>query len=265
MGADRTPADRNRGHDERNPMRVCTLAGAGLAAVLLAACSGNSGTTPDAAAGGTATGSTSAPATHAGNGEAAKNGPRVAADAADALVQAGAVHLVGTGTSDGQPLSMDLHLQGTDVTGTVTMAGQPVEITSTAGKTYMKAPAAFWTAQQVPASAARTLDGRWVLVPAEAGSPFEEFALTKLADHLRTPDSTTWQPGVQKGSYQGRDVVVITESDGSTTQVAATGTPYPLHADDRGSDPGTVTLSDFGVTVPIAAPPSPLDLSTLGA
>lgn len=239
-----------------------TLTVAGLTTLLLAACGGTSGTSSDAA-GSSSPASSSAPATPAGNGEAAKTGKQVASDAADALGAASAVHMVGSGTSDGQPLTLDLHLQGTDVSGSVTMAGQPIGLLSTGGKTYVKATATFWTTQQVPSSIAKKLGDQWVVVPAEAGSPFAEFSLAKLADKLRTPDSTTWQPAVTKGSYQGRDVVVITESDGSTTQVAATGKPYPLHADDKGSDPGSVTFSDYDTPVAITAPPSPIDLSTL--
>jgi hypothetical protein len=239
-----------------------SLATAGLTVLLLAACGPDAGTTSSAA--GSATSTSSAPTTPAGNGEAAKTGPQVAADAADALAGVSAVHMVGGGTSDGAPLSLDLHLQGSDVSGTLTMGGQPLEVISTAGQTYAKAPAAFWTSQEVPASVARTLAGRWVLMPAEAGSTFDDFSLTKLADDLRKPTDATWQPQVQTSTLDGKDVVVITQSDGSTTTVAATGTPYPLRSEDKGKDAGTVSLSDFGTPVTIAPPPSPLDLSKLG-
>ena len=235
-----------------------TLTLAGLTTLLLAACGSTSGTSADTVAG---SASSSAVATPAGNGEAAKTGKQVAADAADALASASAVHMVGTGVYEGKPMTMDLHLQGTDVSGSVTMAGQPLGLLSAGGKTYMQATAAFWKSQQVPSSIAKKLDGRWVLVPADAGSPFEEFSAPKLADQLRQADSGQT---VTKGSYQGADVVVITESDGSTTQVAGTGTPYPLHVEDKGTEPGTLTFSDYGIVVPITAPPSALDLSTLG-
>jgi hypothetical protein len=112
--------------------------------------------------------------------------------------------------------------------------------------------------------AAKKLDGQWVLLPADAGSSFGDFSLTKLADDLRKPQSATWTPQVQKSTYEGKDVVVITQTDGSTTTVAATGTPYPLRSEDKGTDAGTVTLSDFGTMVTITAPPSPIDLSKLG-
>jgi hypothetical protein len=239
-----------------------SLAAAGLTVLLLAACGPDAGTTSSAA--GSATSSSSAPTTPAGNGEAAKTGPQVAADAATALEQAGAVHAVGTSTSDGAQDSVDLHFQGTDLSGTITEAGSTVEVISTGGRTYVKAPAAFWKAQQVPSSVARKLNATWVLVPAEGGNPAGDLSLASMAAKLRTPDKTSYAPQVQKGTYQGRDVVVITESDGSTTQVAATGTPYPLQSTDRSSEPGTVTLTDFGVRVPITAPADFLDLSTLG-
>jgi hypothetical protein len=241
---------------------AASLATAGLTVLLLAACGG--GTDAPSAAG-SATTSSSAPTTAAGNGEAAKTGPQVAADAAAALEEAGAVHAVGTSTSDGAPISLDLRFQGSDLSGTVTEAGSTVDLISTGGRTYVKAPAAFWKAQQVPSPVARRLDATWVLVPADGADPAGDFSLASLAASLRTPEKTTWNPQVQKSTYQGQDVVVITESDGSTTQVAGTGTPYPLQATDRGSEPGTVTLSDFGVRVPITAPTDVLDLSQLGA
>lgn len=248
-------------------MRVRQLARnvtvAALTTLLLAACGGTS-VTSSTAAGSSSASSSSAPTTPAGNGEAAKTGQQVANDAADALASAGAVHLVGSGTDGGKPLSLDLHLQGTDVSGTISMAGQALDVVSTGGKTYARAPASFWTSQQVPASVAKKLDGRWVLLPAEAGSTFGDFSLTKLADDLRKPEHGTWQPQVQRSTYEGKDVVIITQTDGSTTTVAGAGTPYPLRSEDKGTDPGTVTLSDFGTKVAITAPPAPVDLSKLG-
>ena len=58
--------------------------------------------------------------------------------------------------------------------------------------------------------------------------------------------------------------VVVTEADGSVLHVAAEGTPYPVQMAQKGADGGMLTLSEFGAIMPIAAPPSPLDLSQLG-
>jgi hypothetical protein len=224
-------------------MRVRTLVVAGLAAALLTACGGGS----------------------SGNGEAAKKGPQVAADAANALEQAGAAHLKGNVTEQGQSGDVDLQLQGTDVSGTITLGGQKVQLISTGGKIYAKAPAAFWSSFGAPESIAGQLDGQWVIVPGEAASSFDTFTLKGLADSLRKPSDGSIKDAVTTTSLDKQLVVVVSQTDGSTLDVAATGTPYPLKATDKGGDsPGTLTFSDFGKKTTITAPANALDLSTLG-
>jgi hypothetical protein len=224
-------------------MRVRALAVTGLTAVLLAACGGGD----------------------SGNGEAAKKGPQVAADAANALEQAGAAHLTGNVTEQGQTGDVDLRLQGADVTGTITLAGQKVQLVSTGGKIYAQAPAAFWSSFGAPAAIAGQLDGRWVIVPQEAASSFDTFTLKGLADSLRNPKDGSIKDPVTMDKLGGQPVVVVTQSDGSTLDVAATGTPYPLRATDKGgTSPGTLSFSDFGKKTTITAPANPLDLSQLG-
>jgi hypothetical protein len=224
-------------------MRVRTLVVAGLAAALLTACGGGS----------------------SGNGEAAKKGPQVAADAANALEQAGAAHLKGNVTEQGQSGDVDLQLQGTDVSGTITLGGQKVQLISTGGKIYAKAPAAFWSSFGAPESIAGQLDGQWVIVPGEAASSFDTFTLKGLADSLRTPTGgTTINDPVSTATVDGQKVVVVTQSDGSTLDVASSGQPYPLKAENKGGDsPGTLTFSDFGKKTTITAPSGALDLTQL--
>jgi hypothetical protein len=219
---------------------------AALALTLLAACGGGSGAAADP-----------------GNGESAKKGPQVTADAAKALKEAGAVHISGTGSSDGKSLTIDLHLQGADAQGSITQAGQKLELIGTGGKVYAQAPAAFWTAQGLPAEAGATLAGKWVIMPADAGDVLP-FTLDSLAAELVKPtDGTTSNDKVTTSTYQGQKVVVVTASDGSTTDVAATGKPYPLHSVNKGKDAGTVTLTDFGKRTTITAPAGALDLNQL--
>lgn len=219
------------------------LAPAALALTLLAACGG---TTADS-----------------GNGESAKKGPQVAADAAKALKDSGAAHLTGTRTSGGTSLALDLHLQGADAQGSITESGQKLQVISTGGKLYAQAPAAFWTGQGIPAAAGALLAGKWVIVPADAGTVLP-FTLDSLAAELTKPtDGTTVKDKVTTATYQGKKVVVITSSDGSTFDVAATGKPYPLHSVNKGKDTGTITLADFGKRTPITAPTGALDLNQL--
>jgi len=222
-------------------MRTRPLAALGLAALLLAACGGSDG-----------------------NGESAKKGPQVSADAASALEKAGAVHLTGGGTIDGQKTTVDLHLQGADATGTIGEGGQEPKVIETGGKTYAQAAGGFWTQAGVPASVAGQLAGKWVIVPGQAAGQLLPFSLASLADELRHPTGATIKDAVHTGTLHGKKVVVVTQTDGSTLDVAATGTPYPLRAVDKGSNPGTLAASDFGKKVAIAAPSGALDLSRLG-
>jgi hypothetical protein len=221
-------------------MRTRFVATLGLAAVLLAACGGSSG-----------------------NGESAKKGPQVAADAASALEKAGAAHLVGTGTQDGKPMKLDIHVVGADASGTVTMNGAQLDMVNVGGKFYIRASGDFWTQNGVPAAAVSLLDGKWVIVPGDAASQFSQFSLKGLADELRHPSDGTIKDAVHTDTVDGTKVVVVTESNGSTLDVAATGTPYPLRIVDRGSQSDTITASDFGKKTAITAPSGALDLSQL--
>jgi hypothetical protein len=221
-------------------MRAARIVPVALALTLLAACGGDSG-----------------------NGESAKKGPQVTADAAKALRGAGAAHLIGTGTSDGKSMSLDLHLQGADAQGSITQGGQKLQVISTGGKVYAQAPLGFWTAQGLPAAAGALGAGRWVIVPSTAGEVLP-FTLDSLAKELEKPsDGTTVEDKVTTSTYQGQKVVVVTSSDGSTVDVAASGKPYPLYSVNKGKDAGTVTLSDFGKRTTITAPSGALDLNTL--
>ena len=221
-------------------MRTRLVATLGVAAVLLTACGGSSD-----------------------NGESAKKGPQVAADAANALEKAGAAHLVGSGTQDGKPMKLDVHVAGSDATGTLTMGGAKVDLVNVGGKLYVRASGDFWTQNGIPASAVSLLDGKWVVVPGQAAGELSQFSLKGLADELRHPSDGTIKNDVHTDTLDGKEVVVVTESNGSTLDVAATGTPYPLRIVDKGSQSDTIDVSYFGKKVSITAPSGALDLSQL--
>jgi hypothetical protein len=222
-------------------MRTRSLAAVGLTALLLTACGGSDG-----------------------NGESAKKGPQVAADAAGALEKAGSVHLTGTGTMSGAQMQLDLRLQGADATGTITEGSDQIKLVGTGGKLYVQASSGFWTQAGIPASSAGALAGKWVIVPSSAAGQVLPFSLSGLADELRHPSGATIKDAVHTGTLNGKDVVVVTQTDGSTLDVAATGTPYPLRTVDKGESAGTINAGDFGKKVTITAPTGALDLSQLG-
>jgi len=220
-------------------MRNRFVAVVGLAAVLLTACGSSD------------------------NGESGKKGPQVAADAANALEKAGAAHLSGTGTQDGKPMQLDVTVVGADATGTVTMDGAKLDLVNVGGKLYIRASGDFWTQNGVPATAVTLLDGKWVILPADSAGELSQFSVKGLADELRHPSNGSIKDAVHTDTVDGKKVVVVTESDGSTLDVAATGTPYPLKIVDKGSQASTITASDFGKKTKITAPSDALDLSQL--
>jgi hypothetical protein len=192
-----------------------------------------------------------------------KTGPQVAAAAADALEAAGAVHVVGAITADGQEGRIDLQLQGEDAIGSMTVGGTEIQLITAGGTVYWQAPLEFWASFGLPDGAAATFENRWVIVPAEASADFAEFSLAGFANELRNPSDGAIRDEVSEGVVDGEDVVVVRQENGSTLKVAAADPSYPLEMSNAGDSTGTVRFDRFGETTDISAPVNPLDLSQL--
>lgn len=74
-------------------------------------------------------------------------------------------------------------------------------------------------------------------MPESAASDFSTVTLKGLADAIRTPSGTTIEDPLDTATVDGQKVVVVTQSDGSTLDVAATGKPYPLKEESKASSP----------------------------
>ena len=190
-----------------------------------------------------------------------KTGPEVADAAADALEEAGSVHVAGDVTQEGEEGSIDLHLQGEDATGSITMAGAELQLLSVGGKVYLQGGSDFWGSFGLPEDAAALLDGNWVIVPDAAASQFEEFSFAGIVDSLRNPESEVKEE-VTSDEVDGKEVVVVEQEDGSRLSVADDEPSYPLSLEDA-SDSSTLTLSRFGEEEDITAPADALDLNEL--
>jgi hypothetical protein len=191
-----------------------------------------------------------------------KTGPEVADAAADALEEAGAVHVAGTIEQNGEEGEVDLHLQGEGVTGTLTVGGVEVELLSVDDQVYLQAPPKFWSGFGMPEEFAAQFDGQWVIVPADGASEFADFTLAGFVDQLRNPESPV-EDDVTTDEVDGQDVVVVEQEDGSTLSVADDENAYPLRITDNGDNPGTLTFSRFGEEEDITAPDDALDLNEL--
>lgn len=226
------------------PMRLPSFAVAATAALLLTACGGDDGGSDSPLDG--------------------RTGTEVANAAADALEEAGAVHVEGTMSQDGSEAEIDMQLQGEDAAGSVSMDGAEVELVLVDGAQYLRAGADFWAATAgVPQQVAASLDGQWVVVP-EGSSDFADVSLVGIVDSLRNPDTPVVEE-VREDELDGQDVVVVEQEDGSELFVADEDPPYPLQITNADGGSGTLTFSGFGEEEDISAPADALDLAELGA
>ena len=190
-----------------------------------------------------------------------KTGPEVVTAAADALEAAGAVHIAGAIEQDGQEGEVDLHLQGEDVTGTLTMEGAEMELLGVDGIFYMKGTPEFWASFGMPEGMTAMFDDRWVQLPGEAASEFADFSLAGFIEELRNPESSV-KDDVRTDEVDGKDVVIVEQEDGSTLTVADDEKAYPLEM-TGGDTPGGITFSRFGEEEDISAPADALDLEDM--
>jgi hypothetical protein len=188
-----------------------------------------------------------------------KTGPQVADAAADALEEAGSVHVEGTAEQDGEEGEVDLHLQGDDVIGSITLGGMELELLSVDGQVYLKGGPEFWASSGMPEEIAATFEDQWVIVPAEGAADFEEFSLAGIVDSFRNPESEI-KKKVSSDEVDGKDVVVVEQEDGSTLAVADDDPSYPLSITEKGDSPSKLTFSRFGEKEKITAPEDALDL-----
>jgi hypothetical protein len=192
-----------------------------------------------------------------------KTGPEVAAAGADALEAAGSFHLSGTISRDGQASEVDLHLQGEDATGTLSLAGTEIELLSVGGGVYVQAAPEFWSSFGIPTETAAELEEQWVIVPAEAAAEFQEFSVAGFVEELRNPDGEI-KDEVTTTEVDGDDAVVVTLEDGSTLTVLNDEPSYPVElTNDEGSSSGKVTISRIGEEENISAPSDAVDLAAL--
>jgi hypothetical protein len=191
-----------------------------------------------------------------------KTGSQVADAAAEALENAGAVHVAGTVAEEGDEGKIDLHLQGEDAVGKLTFGGVDVQLLTVDGTSYLQAAPEFWASLGLPDEATAQFQGQWVIVPDEEASSFEDFTLASFVDQLRSPESDV-KKDVEADEVDGDPVVVVEQADGSTLTVANDEKAYPLTVEDKGDDPTKLVFSRFGEKEDISVPADALDLAQI--
>jgi hypothetical protein len=200
------------------------------------------------------------------NGEAAKTATQVVADAKDAATSAKAVHVAGSITDAGQPLTLDITIvKGSGGMGTMSESGLKFEIIRVGDKAYIKGSDAFLR-KFAGAAGAQLLRGKWLQGSATTG---DLAALAPLTDITKLFNGALGSHGkLENGgetTFKGHKVVAIKDTTkGGTLYVAATGTPYPI-AIVGGKDQGSITFDNWNDTVTITAPKGAVDMNKLGA
>jgi hypothetical protein len=198
----------------------------------------------------------------AGNGEASKAPNTIVRDANNAIAHASAVHVAGSISNNGVPLTLDLQLvSGKGGAGQLSEAGLSFRVIAVGQSVYIQGTPAFWRHFAGPA-VARALDGRWLKAPA-AGQFAPIVSLTNmqqlfsrvlLSHGVLRKDGTT--------TINGRRVVAVRDStEGGTLYVAATGPPYPVEVIKRGAGGGRIIFDRINEPVTLSAPAHARDLS----
>jgi hypothetical protein len=194
------------------------------------------------------------------NGVQTQTGTEALTTARVALRNAKTARLTGNITTGGQKIQLDLELVGDNSTGTLTVDGNDVQLIKLDGSVYIKGDPQF-LAQYAngDTAAVQALNGKWLKTATT--SDFDSFSIDGFADELKASNDVKVNAKTTQATQNGKPVVILSQSDGSTLTIANTGEAYPLVLNGKGTDSGQLTFSDFNKAVTITAPSDILDVS----
>jgi hypothetical protein len=196
------------------------------------------------------------------NGLASKTPEEVLAAIRAAVTSAKSVHVIGSGTSDGQAMKLDLRLATDSGQGSMTVQGLSFELIRIGDKAYIKGDEAFW--RNIGQEAAGKLVGdRWLLV----STTDSNFAgLLQLTDINQMVNGVLEDHGELKNegetTVDGQSAVrIVDTTEGGTLFVAATGPAYPVKLDSK--DEGSISFSEWDESFDVEAPEDVIDINEL--
>lgn len=200
-----------------------------------------------------------------GNGVASQSAAGIFKAANQAINSASSVHMSGSITSGGTPITMDLHLvAGKGASGQISSRGLSAKLIAVGQYVYINGAQSFWQPFAGP-TIAQKLAGKWLKAPA-AGS-FSSFAkLTNM--RILFGQAFSHHGTLTKGqttTVNGVQVVALRDtSKGGTLYVATTGAPYPVEVVKGGADAGKLTFDQFNQPVSLTPPANAVSLTSLG-
>jgi hypothetical protein len=200
-----------------------------------------------------------------GNGVASKSPAQILEAAMKAAKSAATMHVSGTMSDEGQPVSLDLELEaGKGGKGTIALEGLSVRLVQINGAVYMNGSEAFYR-HVAGSAAAQLLRGKWLKAPA---SDANFASLASLTDLDKLIGSTLAAHGALvaagTGMVRGQNVVGVTDkTKGGTLYVATTGPAYPLEIAKSGSSGGTIVFERWNKPVTLEAPVGAININQL--
>jgi len=186
-------------------------------------------------------------------------------EAKAAAERATSVHVYGSGTDNGVPLVIDLHIVADKGgKGRLSEHGLSFDLVRIGPSAYIKGSAAFYK-QFAGVGAAQLLQGKWLKGSATTG---DLASLTPLTDLRKFFDNALSNHGVLKKTgtttVHGVQVVGIKDTTkGGVLYVATSGQPYPIEVTQGGTSAGTLTFDEWNQTVTLTPPPNAVDISKL--
>jgi hypothetical protein len=199
-----------------------------------------------------------------GNGVASKSPDAIVRDANNAIARASAVHVAGSISNNGVPLTLDLSLvSGKGGSGQLSEGGLTFRVISVGASVYIQGSQAFLSHFAGPA-AAQKYAGKWLKAPA-AG----QFApIASLTNMQALFSRVLLSHGVLKKSgtttVNGQQVIALRDSSqGGTLYVATTGPPYPVEVVKNGAGGGRIVFDRINQPVALSPPAQSRDLSKI--
>jgi hypothetical protein len=240
--------------------RLRDLSALGVAAlacgIALAACSSGGASAPTTTTSGPQTSTTTASAAN-------QSASEIAAASKAAMLGLSSVHIVGAARSGGQNVGIVFTLTSTTSSGIFAFPSGALEVLVDGSSVYARGTQSFWSGTVgTPAAVAGLLAGRWVTgIP--AGSTSQLTSSLNLASFIGSIFNDVTLTKGPTTTVLGQSAIPLIGSDGSTSYVAAEGTPYLLKVTGGSSAKGTIVLSRFNTATPPTVPTKAVNFATV--
>lgn len=194
------------------------------------------------------------------NGVATKTPAQILAACTSAVKSASSFEVSSTGSFGDGVTSLDLKVVGTNVSGVFVKDGNTVNVVDVGGNIYMKAPASFYSDAGVGATKSAVLASVWVEATAGSTVASNFSALSNFTDVAGQLSGVGSVTSGGTGTVDGQSVVILKSGEGTTLDVATTGTAYPVQVTEGGTGAGVFNFTNWNAVPSFTAPPNPLTL-----